>query len=136
MRPQIGEGLSLTEDSCPDALILSDRVSPYKARWIDAWLISRAIGAGTIVPVRYTFLALETFYRILLGVAMLVALVFALLVFVTGKGDAMSGGGSVRTTFKGKASIDDLISRMTLILGITFMALMLALDVIGNRIFK
>lgn len=79
---------------------------------------------------------METFYRILLGVAMLVALVFALLVFVTGKGDAMSGGGSVRTTFKGKASIDDLISRMTLILGITFMALMLALDVIGNRIFK
>ena len=67
---------------------------------------------------------------------MLVAVVFALLVFVTGKGDAMSGGGSIRTTYKGKASIDDLISRMTLYLGIGFMALMLGLDVLGNRLFK
>lgn len=65
---------------------------------------------------------------------MLSAVVFALLVLVTGKGDAMSGGGSVRTSYKGKASIDDLISRMTLYLGIGFMALMLLLDVIGNRI--
>ncbi len=78
---------------------------------------------------------MQTFYNVLLGLGMVVAVVFAMLVFVTGKGDAMSGGGSVRTTFKGKASIDDLISRMTLILGIGFMALMLVLDIIGNRIF-
>jgi len=77
----------------------------------------------------------QTFYNVLLGLGMVVAVVFAMLVFVTGKGDAMSGGGSVRTTFKGKASIDDLISRMTLFLGIGFMALMLVLDIIGNRIF-
>lgn len=76
----------------------------------------------------------QTVYNILLGLGMLIAIVFSLLVFVTGKGDAMSGGGSVRTTFKGKASIDDLISRMTLFLGIGFMALMLVLDLIGNRI--
>lgn len=78
---------------------------------------------------------MQTFYNVLLGLGMVVAVVFAMLVFVTGKGDAMSGGGSVRTTFKGKASIDDLISRMTLFLGIGFMALMLVLDIIGNRIF-
>ncbi len=89
-----------------------------------------------IDSVRYNLRAVETFYRITLGLAMLVAVVFALLVFVTGKGDAMSGGGSIRTTYKGKASIDDLISRMTLYLGIGFMALMLGLDVLGNRLFK
>jgi preprotein translocase subunit SecG len=46
----------------------------------------------------------------------------------------MSGGGSIRTSYKGKASFDDIVSKMTLYLGIGFMALMLGLDVIGNRI--
>ncbi len=64
---------------------------------------------------------------------MVAALLFAFLVFVTGKGDAMSGSGGIRTTFKGKASIDDLISRMTLGLGIVFMALMLALAAVSER---
>lgn len=73
-------------------------------------------------------------YNILFGLAILVAAVFALLVFATGKGDAMSGGGSVRTTFKGKASIDDLISRMTLGLGIAFMVLTIVLDIVGNKL--
>jgi protein translocase SecG subunit len=76
---------------------------------------------------------LQTAYTVLLVVAVLIALVFAALVMVTGKGDAMSGGGSVRTTFKGKASFDDLIGRWTLYLGIGFMALMLVMDAIGNR---
>jgi preprotein translocase subunit SecG len=77
---------------------------------------------------------MQTFYTIMLWLSLLVAVVFALLVFVTGKGDAMSGGGSIRTSYKGKASFDDIVSKMTLYLGIGFMALMLGLDVIGNRI--
>lgn len=77
---------------------------------------------------------MQTFYQIMLWASLIVAIVFALLVFVTGKGDAMSGGGSIRTTYKGKASFDDIVSKMTLYLGIGFMALMLGLDVIGNQI--
>jgi len=45
----------------------------------------------------------------------------------------MSGGGSVRTTFKGKASFDDQISKATLYLGIAFLALMVIIDALGNR---
>ncbi len=71
-------------------------------------------------------------YNILLGLGILVAIAFSGLVFLTGKGDAMSGGSSsVRTTFKGKASFDDQISKVTLLLGIGFMALMLILDYLG-----
>ena len=66
--------------------------------------------------------------------AIIVAFMFTVLVFTTGKGDAMSGGSAVRTTFKGKASFDDIVSKITFILGISFMALMLALDVIGYRL--
>jgi preprotein translocase subunit SecG len=73
-------------------------------------------------------------YNIIFGLAIVVAATFALLVFATGKGDAMSGGGSVRTTFKGKASIDDLISRLTLGLGIAFMVLTIVLDILGNKL--
>ncbi|CAN5416702.1 hypothetical protein BH11ARM2_BH11ARM2_15440 [soil metagenome] len=72
-------------------------------------------------------------YNIVMGIGLLVAVVFSALVLITGKGDAMSGGGSgVRTTFKGKASVDDQISKMTLFLGIGFMALMLVIDIIGR----
>ncbi len=79
---------------------------------------------------------LQIVYNILLGICLAVAVVFATLVFVTGKGDAMSGGGSsVRTTFKGKASFDDQISRVTLYLGVAFMLLALVLDWLGTRIF-
>lgn len=67
---------------------------------------------------------------------MIVALLFALLVFVTGKGDAMSGSGGVRTTYKGKASVEDQISKMTLYLGISFMALMLILDIVAKYATK
>jgi preprotein translocase subunit SecG len=76
----------------------------------------------------------QTAYNILIFIALLVAVVFSVLVFITGKGDAMSGGGSIRTTFKGKASFDDYMSRMTLILGASFFALMLVIDGVSNRI--
>jgi preprotein translocase subunit SecG len=76
----------------------------------------------------------QTAYNVLIVVALLVALVFSALVLITGKGDAMSGGGSIRTTFKGKASFDDYMSRLTLILGASFFALMLIIDGVSNRI--
>lgn len=76
---------------------------------------------------------MQVAYNILLFLALLVAIVFGLLVLITGKGDAMSGGGSVRTTFKGKASFDDFMSRLTLILGATFFVLMLLIDGVSNR---
>jgi preprotein translocase subunit SecG len=76
-------------------------------------------------------------YKVVLGVAILVAVLFTALVMITGKGDAMSGGGgSIRTTYKGKASFDDNIGRVTMYFGFGFMALMLVLDVIGNKLFK
>lgn len=73
-------------------------------------------------------------YNILLGLGIFVAIIFSLLVFATGKGDAMSGGGSIRTSFKGKASFDDIMSKWTLYLGIGFMALMIVIDVLSNSI--
>ena len=71
-------------------------------------------------------------YKVLLTLGLIVAIGFAFLVFATGKGDAMGGGTSVRTSFKGKASFDDVISRLTLYLGVSFMAIMLALDAVSN----
>ena len=76
---------------------------------------------------------MQTLYNILLVAGILVAFVFAVLVFFTGKGDAMSGGSGVRTTFRGKANFDDFISRLSFTLGMSFMALMLLLDIIANR---
>jgi preprotein translocase subunit SecG len=81
-------------------------------------------------------LDLKTVYYIVLGLAVAVAVVFALLIFVTGKGDAMSGGGgSIRTTFKGRATFDDAISKVTLYLGAAFITLMLGLDWLGTQVF-
>ena len=79
---------------------------------------------------------MQIFYNVILGIAILVAFMFAMLVFVTGKGDAMSGGGSIRTSFKGKAGFEDFMSRIILILGIGFMALTLLLDVLANHLPK
>ncbi|MEQ1821838.1 MAG: preprotein translocase subunit SecG [Fimbriimonadaceae bacterium] len=79
---------------------------------------------------------MQTAYNALLILAVIVAIVFILLIMVTGKGDAMSGGGGIRTTYKGRATVEDMISRMTLGLGIGFMVVMVALDVIGNAITK
>jgi preprotein translocase subunit SecG len=69
-------------------------------------------------------------------IAIVIAIVFSALVLITGKGDAMSGGGSVRTTFKGKASFDDYMSKLTLILGVSFFCLMLLIDGISNRMSR
>jgi protein translocase SecG subunit len=79
---------------------------------------------------------MHTAYNILLVFSVIVAIVFILLIMVTGKGDAMSGGGGVRTSFKGRATIEDMISRMTLGLGIGFMAVMIILDLLGTAIFR
>jgi preprotein translocase subunit SecG len=75
-------------------------------------------------------------YNLALGLGIVVAILFSALVLITGKGDAMSGGGSVRTSFKGKASFDDQISKWTLILGGSFMALMLIIDVLSRAANK
>jgi preprotein translocase subunit SecG len=76
---------------------------------------------------------LNAAYIAITVIGVLVAALFSALVLLTGKGDAMSGGSSVRTTFKGKASFDDYISQATLILGISFLVLMVILDTISNR---
>ena len=74
------------------------------------------------------------FYDVLVAIGLLIAVLFSLLVLLTGKGDAMSGGGGVRTTFKGKASFDDIMSRWTLGLGVSFMILMLVIDWVSTRL--
>lgn len=79
---------------------------------------------------------METTFTVLLVLAMVVATAFALLIFFTSKGDAMSGGSNVRTTFKGKAGFDDFISKMVIYLGVGFMALMVIVDMIGARLPK
>ncbi|HCE00347.1 MAG TPA: hypothetical protein DER07_04835 [Armatimonadetes bacterium] len=76
---------------------------------------------------------MNTLYQILMVLGVIVAVLFSGLVFLTGKGDAMSGGSGVRTTFKGKASFDDYMSRLVLILGSAFLVIMLAMDVIAQR---
>ena len=77
-----------------------------------------------------------TAYYILLWFAIFLSIVFVALIYFTGKGDAMSGSGSIRTTFKGKASIEDKIARLTYILAAVFMALMLGLDLLSARAFQ
>jgi len=77
-----------------------------------------------------------TTYNVILGIAVLVAVVFIAVIYITGKGDAMSsGGGSIRTSFKGKASIEDQIAKVTYIIAAIFMVLMLALDIVGSKVF-
>lgn len=79
---------------------------------------------------------MEIAYKIFIGLGALVAFLFAMLVIVTGKGDAMSGGGTVRTTFRGKASFDDFLSKLILGLGIGFFAIMIVLDYLSNKMLK
>lgn len=74
-------------------------------------------------------------YNIITGVAVFVAVIFTLLVLLTGKGDAMSGGASgVRTSFKGKASFEDKMFYMIIYMGAGFMVMMVALNFIAKRI--
>jgi len=80
---------------------------------------------------------LEIAYKIFFGIAIFIGVLFVLIVLITGKGDAMSGGASgVRTSFKGKASFEDKMSSITLWLGISFMALMVLLDFLAERAFS
>lgn len=72
-------------------------------------------------------------YNVMIAVSLLVAIVFSALVFITGKGDAMGGSSGVRTTFKGKASFEDYMSKAALYAGITWMVLMLLTDIVSNR---
>ncbi len=74
--------------------------------------------------------------NILHAIAIVVAIAFATLIFFTGKGDAMGGSSGVRTTFKGKAGFDDFISKTTLYLGVSFMALTLILDIINTKMTR
>jgi preprotein translocase subunit SecG len=74
-----------------------------------------------------------TVYQILIIIGFIVATIFSLIVFFTGKGDAMSGGSGIRTTFKGKASFDDIMSKVAFYFGISFMAITLLLNVIAAR---
>lgn len=74
-------------------------------------------------------------YNIIVGISVVVAVAIIGGVFLFGKGDAMSGGaGGVRTTFKGKASFEDQIAKVTLITGGAFMLLMLILDAINAQL--
>jgi preprotein translocase subunit SecG len=52
---------------------------------------------------------------------------------ITSKGDAMSGGGSVRTNFKGRATVDDQIARLTGFLALGFVVAMLIADVLAKK---
>jgi preprotein translocase subunit SecG len=65
-----------------------------------------------------------------------VGVIFTLLVLITGKGDAMSGGASgVRTTFKGKASFEDKMYKLILYLGVGFMVMMVGLNFLAKQIY-
>jgi len=75
-------------------------------------------------------------YGILLSIGLIVAIGFAFLVFASGKGDAMGGGSSVRTSFQGMPSFDDRISKITLYSGVSFMVIMLALDFVAKLASK
>ena len=75
-------------------------------------------------------------YNIALGISLIIAVVFSALIIITGKGDAMGGASGVRTSYKGKASFEDYMSKLTLVLGVSWMALMLIVDIIANRMPK
>ena len=76
---------------------------------------------------------MQVLQTVLTALALVVAVGFAALVFLTGKGDAMSGGSSVRTSFKGKATVDDIMAKITLSLGVGFMALMLVINILAEN---
>ena len=79
---------------------------------------------------------MDILYKILYAGGLLVAVLFSVIILMTGKGDAMSGGSGVRTTFKGKANFDDFMSKWTLILGVALFAFVLAVDILVNYMQK
>lgn len=77
----------------------------------------------------------STVYWTLMGVTALLAFALIVLATVTGKGDAMSsGGGGIRTSFRGKDSIEDQIARVVLYTGMAFMGMCLLLDFMSTRV--
>lgn len=78
---------------------------------------------------------LNVVFQVVLFLSILLALVLVAVIFITGKGDAMSGGGGgVRTNFKGKASFDDRISQYVLYMGVGFMGMMILCDWLLHQI--
>jgi len=73
--------------------------------------------------------------NILFVLLIIICVVFIFITTVFGsKSDAMSGGSSqIRTTYRGKPGFDDLMSKVTLVLGIIFMGLCLVIDIIQQR---
>lgn len=78
----------------------------------------------------------QILYNVLLWVAIILSVAFIALIYVTGKGDAMSSSGSIRTTFKGKASVEDQIAKLTYIMAFVFIALMIVLDLVATKAFR
>jgi len=72
-------------------------------------------------------------YTVVLWVSIFVAVLFIALIFFTSKGDAMSSGGSVRTSYKGRTTTEDKIAKMTLSFAAGFVGLMLLLDFLSPR---
>lgn len=79
---------------------------------------------------------METTFNVVLGFAIFVALMFIALIYFTSKGDAMSGGSGVRTTFKGKAGFDDFVSKMIIFSAAGFFLCLIVLDALASRIAK
>lgn len=77
---------------------------------------------------------LNIVFQVVLFLSIFLALVLVAVIFITGKGDAMSGGGGVRTNFKGKASFDDKISQYVLYMGLSFMGMMILCDWLLHQI--
>lgn len=77
---------------------------------------------------------METAYNLLLGFAVVVAVMFTLLIFFTSKGDAMSGGSGIRTTYKGKAGFDDFVSKLIVGSAAAFCVVLIILDVLAARL--
>jgi len=78
---------------------------------------------------------MQFFYNFLIVLGIVIAVAYTVLVMITSKGDAMSGGSSsIRTTFKGKAGFDDIMSKILLYLGLSFLALMVIVDYAGNHL--
>ena len=72
-------------------------------------------------------------YDFFLILAAIVAFAFVFLIFFTSKGDAMSSGGSIRTTFKGRATFDDQIAKVTLYCAGAFVFLMVLLNFLSPK---
>jgi protein translocase SecG subunit len=66
----------------------------------------------------------------------IIAILFVGLVSMQGaKAGGLTGtSASVRTSYKGKPGFDDFLSRITLYMGIAFMLLTLAVQVLAHRV--